>query len=165
MKLTLSQCERVPHTPVNECFAAPCMLTMSAFPNGTLFSALLLTRALCVRNPDWWPLYYQHSFPSLPLSYWQKQRNADLIIFTSTIVFRAWLVYCVIWPVHFGSPYLNMYIYKRQMGYLGHDGSFQGILRYFGNRALYLLPQSQINSWIPFLCLCVQLEVVFRASC
>ena len=31
----------------------------------------------------------------------------------------------------------------------------KGILRDFGNDALYLLPQSQLNLWIPFLCLCV----------
>ena len=34
----------------------------------------------------------------------------------------------------------------------------QGIPQDFGNKALYLLPQSQMNSWISFVCLCMQFE-------
>jgi hypothetical protein len=33
-----------------------------------------------------------------------------------------------------------------------------GDLKIFGNEALYLLSQSHMNSWIPFLCFCVQYE-------
>ena len=33
------------------------------------------------------------------------------------------------------------------------DWPFKEILQDFGNEALYLLPQSQMNSWILFVCL------------
>lgn len=35
---------------------------------------------------------------------------------------------------------------------------FKGIVLDFGNEVLDLLPQSQTNSWIPFLGICVQYE-------
>uniref|UniRef100_A0A8K9UE97 Phosphatidylinositol-3,4-bisphosphate 4-phosphatase n=1 Tax=Oncorhynchus mykiss TaxID=8022 RepID=A0A8K9UE97_ONCMY len=41
---------------------------------------------------------------------------------------------------------------------------FKGILRDFGNKARYLLPQSQMNLRIPFVCLCVQ-YVNYRMFC
>lgn len=34
----------------------------------------------------------------------------------------------------------------------------KGILQDFANKALYLLPQSQTNSWLPFIGLCMQFE-------
>ena len=38
------------------------------------------------------------------------------------------------------------------------NSDFKEMLRDFGNVALCLLPQSQMNLWEPFECLCVQFE-------